>query len=143
MTSKELVKQTIEQWGFPILQDEETALVTRFQMSYIQISGLQDDSKGIAVTLTGLFKAEDERQLRLALKACNELNYRMMQVKLYFDDDNDLVIASEFFYVHDDDVESLLNLALQAVVTTKKRFINKYDEIEAEDRLIQEINEQE
>ncbi len=140
MTSKEIVKQTLEKWRFPILQEAENAIVIRYQMSYVQIGSLQEDTHAIAVTLTGIFTADDEREAGLALKACNELNYRMMQVKLYLDEDNDLVIASEFFYKNDEDVEFLLNYALQAVVTAKKRFIQQYDAVVDEDKLIQELS---
>lgn len=142
MTSKESVKQTLDQWKFPVLQEAENAIVIRYQMNYVQIGSLQDDSHAIAVTLTGIFTADDEREARLALKACNELNYRMMQVKLYLDEDNDLVLASEFFYKEDEDVEYLLNFALQAVVTAKKRFIQQYEAVVDEDKLIQELNDE-
>lgn len=142
MTSKEIVKQTLEKWNFPVLQEGENAIVIRYQMNYVQIGSLQEDSHAIAVTLTGVFTADDEREARLSLKECNELNYRMMQVKLYLDEDNDLVIASEFFYKDDEDVEFLLNLALQAVVTAKKRFIQQYEAVVDEDKLIQELSEE-
>lgn len=140
MTSKEIVKEILEKWRFPVLQDSENAMVIRYQMNYVQIGSLQEDSHAIAVTLTGLFTADDEREQRLSLKACNELNFRMMQVKLYLDEDNDLVIASEFFYKNDEDVEYLLNFALQAVVTAKKRFIQQYEAVVDEDKLLQELN---
>lgn len=140
MTSKEIVKQTLEKWNFPVLQEGENAIVIRYQMNYVQIGSLQEDSHAIAVTLTGVFTADDEREARLSLKACNELNYRMMQVKLYLDEDNDLVIASEFFYK--DDEEFLLNFALQTVVTAKKRFIQQYEAVVDEDKLIQELSEE-
>lgn len=141
MTSKELVKQALEKWRFPILHETENAIVIRFQMNYVQIGSLQEDSNAIAVTLIGLFTADNEREERLALKTCNELNYRMLQVKLYIDEDNDLVIAYEFFYKTEDDVDFLLNFAFQAVVAAKKRFIQQYEVVEDEDKLIQELSE--
>lgn len=143
MMSKEIVKQTLDKWKFPVLQEGDNAIVIRYQMNYVQIGSLQDDSHAIAVTLTGIFTADDEREARLALKACNELNYRMMQVKLYLDEDNDLVLASEFFYKEDEDVEYLLNFALQAVVTAKKRFIQQYEAVVDEDKLLQELSNDE
>lgn len=139
MTSKETVKHTLGKWKFPIVQETENAIVIRYQLNYVQIGSLQEDTHAIAVTLTGVFTADDEREISLALKACNELNYRMMQVKLYLDEDNDLVIASEFFYKNDEDVEFLLNYALQTVVTAKKRFIQQYEAVVDEDKLIQEL----
>jgi len=140
MTSKEIVKQILANWRFPVLQEGENSMVIRYQMNYVQIGSLQEDSHAIAVTLNGIFTADDEREERLALKAANEINHRLMQVKIYLDDDNDLAIASEFFYKDDDDVEFLLNYALQAVVTAKKKFIQQYEAVVDEDKLIQELN---
>ena len=140
MTSKEIVKQILANWKFPVLQEGENSMVIRYQMNYVQIASLQEGSNAIAVTLNGIFTADDEREERLALKAANEINYRLMQVKIYLDDDNDLAIASEFFYKSDDDVEFLLNYALQAVVTAKKKFIQQYEAVVDEDKLIQELN---
>ncbi len=140
MTSKELVKLTLEKWKFPVLQETDNAIVIRYQMNYVQIGSLLEDSHSIAVTLTGIFSADDDREMQLGLKTCNDLNFRMMQVKLYINDDNDLVIASEFFYKTEDDVESLLNFSLQAVVAAKKKFIQQYEAVVDEDKLIQELN---
>lgn len=139
MTSKELVKQTLEKWRFPVLKEEENALLFRYQMKYIQIGSLQEDSHGISVTLANVFRCDDEREMRLALKTCNELNYRMMQVKLYIDEDNDLIIASEFFYNNDDDVEYYLNISLEVIVAAKKRFLKQYQEFEDEDEMMHQL----
>lgn len=143
MTSKELVKQTLENWRFSILEEGENTIVIRYQMNYVHISSLNDESKSIVVLLTGIFSAENEREEKLGMKACNELNFKMMQVKFYLDNDKDLIVSSEFFYCNDEDMESLLNMALHAVVSGKKRFVSQYKETEAEDRLMQELNEQE
>ena len=141
MTSKEIVKQTLEGWRYPILQEEEHSVLLRYQMNYVQIGSLQENSHAIAVTLSGLFSADDDHEVALAIKACNELNYRLMQVKLYLDGDNDLVIASEFFYNNDDDVAYLLDIALSAVVSAKKQFLKQYEAAVEEDRLMQEPDE--
>lgn len=143
MTSKELVKQALENWRFPVLEENDTTIVIRYQMNYVHITSLNEDSNSIAVLLTNIFSAENQREELLGLKTCNELNYRMMQVKFYIDADNDLIISSEFFYNTEEDVEVLLNMALHAVVTGKKRFVSQYKETEAEDKLLQELNEQE
>lgn len=143
MTSKELVKQALEGWKFPVLEENENTIVIRYQMNYVHITSLNEETHSIAVLLTNIFSAENQREELLGLKTCNELNYRLMQIKFYIDDDNDLIISSEFFYINQDDVESLLNNALNAVITGKKRFASLYKEIEAEDRLMQELNEQE
>lgn len=140
MTTKDLVKQTLAKWKFPVLKEVENAIIIRYQMNYVQIGSLQDDRHAIAVTLSRIFTAEDEREVRLALKACNDLNYQMMQVKLYLDEDNELVIASEFFFNNEEDVEFLLNIALQALITAKKRFIQQYEAVVDEDNLLRELN---
>lgn len=143
MTSKELVKQALENWRFPVLEENDTTIVIRYQMNYVHITSLNEETNSIAVLLTNIFTADNEREERLGLKTCNELNYRMMQVKFYIDSDKDLIMSSEFFYNNEDDVEAQLNMALHAVVTGKKRFVSQYKETEAEDRLLQELNESE
>lgn len=143
MTSKELVKQALEKWRFPVLDEGENTIVIRYQMNYVHIASLNEESNSIAVLLTNIFSAENEREERLGLKTCNELNFRMMQVKFYIDSDNDLIISSEFFYNTEEHVEAQLSMALHAVVSGKKRFVSQYKETEAEDKLLQELNEQE
>lgn len=142
MTSKELVKQALEKWRFPVLDEGENTIVIRYQMNYVHIASLNEESNSIAVLLTNIFSVENEREERLGLKTCNELNFRMMQVKFYIDSDNDLIISSEFFYNTEQDVEAQLSMALHAVVSGKNRFVAQYKETEAEDRLLQELNEQ-
>lgn len=143
MTSKELVKQALEKWKFPVFDESENTIVIRYQMNYVHIASLNEESNSIAVLLTNIFSAENEREERLGLKTCNELNCRMMQVKFYIDSDNDLIISSEFFYNTEEDIEAQLSMALHAVVSGKKHFVSQYKETEAEDKLLQELNEQE
>lgn len=143
MTTKELVKQALENRRLPIIDEGDNTIVIRYQMNYIHITSLNNESKGIAVLLTNIFSVENDREERLVLKTCNELNLCMMQMKFYIDNDNDLIISSEFFYNTDEEVEAQLNMALNAVISGKKRFISQYKETEAEDKLIQELNEPE
>lgn len=141
MTSKELVKQALEKWRFPVLDEGENTIVIRYQMNYVHIASLNEESNSIAVLLTNIFSAENEREERLGLKTCNELNFRMMQVKLYIDNDDDLVIGAEFFYKTEEDVEYLLSMALQSVVAAKKKFVQQYEAAVEEDKLLQELND--
>lgn len=143
MTTKELIKQVLEKWGFPILQENDTCLVFRYQMSYIQanITG-GEDANAVALTLTGVFSADDEKEMFLGLRTCNDLNYNLLQVKLYIDSDSDLIIASEFFYQTPDDMEYLLNMSLQSVIVAKRRFTQKYRELEEEAKLISELEQE-
>ena len=143
MTTKELIKQVLEKWRFPVLQENDNSLVFRYQMSYIQANIYSGaDSNSVALTLTGIFSADDEKEMFLGLRTCNDLNYNLLQVKLYIDSDADLIIASEFFYKTEDDMEYLLTMALQSVIIAKRRFAQKYSELEEEAKLISELEQE-
>lgn len=143
MTTKELIKQVLDKWGFPILQENDNSLVFRYQMSYVQanITG-DDDTNAIALTLSGIFSADNEEEMMLGLRTCNDLNCNLLQVKLYIDSDSDLIIAAEFFLKTPEDVEYLLTVALQSVIVAKKRFLQRYREIEDEAKLISELEQE-
>lgn len=143
MTTKEQIKQVLEKWGFPILQENDNSLVFRYQMSYVQanITG-GDDTNAIALTLSGIFSADNEEEMMLGLRTCNDLNCNLLQVKLYIDSDSDLIIAAEFFLKTPEDVEYLLTMALQSVIVAKKRFLQRYREIEEEAKLISELEQE-
>lgn len=143
MTTKEQIKQVLEKWGFPILQENDNSLVFRYQMSYFQanITG-GEDTNAIALTLSGIFSADNEEEMMLGLRTCNDLNCNLLQVKLYIDSDSDLIIAAEFFLKTPEDMEYLLTMALQSVIVAKKRFLQRYREIEEEDKLISELEQE-
>jgi len=143
MTTKEQIKQVLEKWGFPVLQENDNSLVFRYQMSYIQanITG-GEDSDAIALTLSGIFSADNEKEMFLGLRTCNDLNCNLLQVKLYIDSDSDLIIAAEFFHKTLEDMEFLLTTALQSVIIAKKRFLQRYREIEEEAKLISELEQE-
>lgn len=143
MTTKEQIKQVLEKWGFPILQENDNSLVFRYQMSYVQanITG-GEDTNAIALTLSGIFSADNEEEMMLGLRTCNDLNCNLLQVKLYIDSDLDLIIAAEFFLKTPEDVEYLLTVALQSVIVAKKRFLQRYREIEEEAKLISELEQE-
>ncbi|MDE6097707.1 MAG: hypothetical protein K2G24_02350 [Muribaculaceae bacterium] len=143
MKTKELIRQVLDKWGFPLVQENDNSLVFRYQMNYIQanISG-GEDSNAVALTLSGIFSADDEKEMFLGLRTCNDLNHNLLQVKLYIDSESDLIIASEFFYKSADDMEYLLNVSLRSVVVAKKCFIQKYNELEAEAKLMSELEQE-
>ena len=143
MTTKEQIKQVLKKWGFPILQENDNSLVFRYQMSYVQanITG-GEDTNAIALTLSGIFSADNEEEMMLGLRTCNDLNCNLLQVKLYIDSDSDLIIAAEFFLKTPEDVEYLLTVALQSVIVAKKRFLQRYREIEEEAKLISELEQE-
>lgn len=130
MTTKEIIKGVLEDWGFPVLREGDNMLVFRYQMRYIQVNITESDEiDAVVLLLIGTFKAENEREMNTALCVCNDLNYHMLQVKSYIDSDLDLVIASEFFYDPTNDIEALLELGLQGLVKARKNFLKKYDEL--------------
>lgn len=143
MTTKEQIKQVLEKWGFPILQENDNSLVFRYQMSYVQanITG-GEDTNAIALTLSGIFSADNEEEMMLGLRTCNDLNCNLLQVKLYIDSDSDLIIAAEFFIKTPEDVEYLLTMALQSVIIAKKRFTQKYNELEEDAKLMSELEQE-
>lgn len=143
MTTKEQIKQVLEKWGFPILQENDNSLVFRYQMSYVQanITG-GDDTNAIALTLSGIFSADNEEEMILGLRTCNDLNCNLLQVKLYIDSDSDLIIAAEFFLKTPEDMEYLLTVALQSVIVAKKRFLQRYRELEDEAKLLSELEQE-
>lgn len=143
MTTKEQIKQVLKKWGFPILQENDNSLVFRYQMSYVQanITG-GDDTNAIALTLSGIFSADNEEEMILGLRTCNDINCNLLQVKLYIDSDSDLIIAAEFFIKTPQDVEYLLTVALQSVIVAKKRFLQRCREIEEEAKLLSELEQE-
>lgn len=142
MTTKEQIRQVLEKWRFPILKENDNSLVFRYQMSYVQanITG-DDDNNAIALTLSGIFSADNEEDMMLGLRTCNDLNFNLLQAKLYIDSDSDLIIAAEFFYKTPEDLEYLLTIALQSVIVAKKRFLQRYSEIEDEAKLLSELED--
>lgn len=143
MTTKEQIKQELEKWKFPILQETENTLVFRYQMTYIQVNiNGSADNDAIAITLSGIFSADNDEKMELGLRTCNDLNCNLLQVKLYIDSDSDLIIAAEFFHRNPEDMEYLLKMGLQSVIVAKKRFLQRYDEIEEEAKLISELEQE-
>ncbi len=139
-TGKELIKRVLEKWRFPVVVEGESGVLFRYQMSYVQVSHSQNENAdAIIINLEGIFTADNEAEVLAALKTCNELTCNLLQVKLYLNSENKLVIASEFFYKNEEDLEDLLNIGLQSVILGKKRFLERYPEIEEEMKLISEI----
>lgn len=143
MTTKEIIRNVLEGWKFPVLKETDTSLVFRYQMNFIQANiASGDDSNAVTLTLSGIFTADDDKEMFLGLRTCNDLNCRLLQVKLYIDPEADLIIASEFFYKTEEDMEYLLSMSLQSLVLAKKQFVEKYKELEEEAKLISELNQE-
>lgn len=141
MTTKDLIKGILETWRFPVVQEGENSLVIRYQMSYMQINvNGGEDGNAIAVTLSGSYTADNDEQLGRALRACNDMNAALLQAKLYMDQDNDLIVAAEFFFKSPEDLAFLLETGLQMVVVGKRRFRQRYEELQAEDSILSQLD---
>ena len=126
-TGKELVKQVLKKWKFPIIRENQTGVLFRYQMGYIEAKGYEDEgSYAISLILKGAFRAENEIEEAAALKTCNRLSRDLFHIKLYLDIENNLEVASEFFYRPGDDMEYLMNMGLKTLVLGKKRFLEEY-----------------
>lgn len=142
-TGKELIKQVLEKWRFPVVAENETGVLFRYQMSYIQANHSGDEnSDAITMNLEGIFSADNENEILAALKTCNELTSNLLHVKMYLNNENKLIIGSEFFYRTEEDMEYLLNMGLQTIILAKKRFLERYEEIEEEIKLMAELDNQ-
>lgn len=142
MKNKEAAKQVLANWKFPILQEYENgSLVFRYKLCYVQINFPgTEDSDAVTLTMSGIMNVDDDRKMRIALRTCNELTCRMLQVKVYVDSDNDVVIAAEFFNRDREQLEFLMKTALEGLVTAKKNFNQIYEEQEEEVRLLEELD---
>lgn len=109
-------------------------------MNIIRVWFQEGDSRGVAVSLSGLFTADNDTELALAYKVCNDLTARLIQVKLYLDEDNELVMASEFFARTREELEYCLEIACHNLINAKKQFTTAYSEAEENQRLIDELN---
>lgn len=130
-TGKELVKQVLKKWKFPIIRENQTGVLFRYQMSYVEAKEYGDEeSDAISLILKGVFQAENEIEEAAALKTCNRLSCDLFHIKLYLDKENKLEMASEFFYRPGDDMEYLMNMGLKTLILGKKRFLENYKAIE-------------
>ena len=130
-TGKDLIKQVLKKWRFPVIRENETGVLFRYQMSYIEAKEYEDEeSYAISLILKGAFHAENEIEEAAALKTCNRLSRDIFHTKLYLDKENKLEAASEFFYRPEDDMEYLLKMGLKTLILGKKRFLEEYRAIE-------------
>lgn len=140
MTTKDSIKAVLNKWGFPILREEECCVVFRFQMCYVQANiPSEGDSLSVGLTLAGFFHASTQKEREMAVRVCNDLNFRLFHAKAFVDTDDDAIITSEYFYLTSEDMEYLMHSALHAIVDARKNFIEKYREVQEEARFLSEI----
>ena len=141
MTTKEQIKEILGKWNFPILQEDEEVLLFRYQMSYVQLI-ITEGKKYVAVTATlnGLLTAVDREEKAFCLNVCNDLNFNLLQVKLYVDSESDLIISSEFFHFTEGELERQLDTALMSLIIAKKRFFEVYNGVREEQLAAAELD---
>lgn len=142
MTTKQLIAQALEKWGFPVTTESDRSIVFRYQMNYIQASeaGNAEGRSAVIITLTNMFTADSDEKMAMGLRACNDINNNTLHAKLYIDSDSDLIISSEFFFTADSDFEGIFNAGLRSLIAAKKKFTARYSEIEEEFKLIAELS---
>lgn len=131
MESKQLIKQILEKWKFPILEEKDNVILFRYQMDYIVLAIYDiEDSKVISVsTVVDSFDEHEERTLS-CLKICNKLNGELLLAKLQIEDD--VSIISDFCYKTENDVEFLLKKSLDSLIDASIQ----YEELKNDDASI-------
>lgn len=137
--SIEHIKAVLEKWKFPVLQEDESSVVFRYQMKALKVNQLSDDFNAVSLVMNGIFTCDDDTEKILALKTCNDINCSLFICKTYIDSDDEVIFSVEFLYQNPEDVEHFLEISLQALITSKKRFLDRYKENEAEARLVLEL----
>lgn len=129
MTTKEHVKQVLQKWGMPIVEETDNGVVIRYQMNYIQLYSTDTgECNSLAVSLASSVSTDSYEDLLLALRVCNELNNSIFLIKLYLDEDADLVVSSEFYFDSTDQLDMMLKKLLPSSVMAKKMFTQRNKE---------------
>lgn len=136
------LKEIVEKFGFKIIDEDENSVLFRYQLNYIQaIMAETEDFYTLSLNLGRLFTAENADELKRSLRACNHLNDKIMQVKFYLDQDDELTIASESIIPKECDADLIFGMGLRLLVLGKMRFIELYGEYVEEDRLLAELED--
>ncbi|MGM9817308.1 MAG: hypothetical protein ACI304_09690 [Lepagella sp.] len=140
--NKELFKQLLGKWRFPIIEESEGRMMFRYQMSYVVINVNEGGvNNAVSVRLPNFFTADDDKVMSLALRTCNDLNYNLYQVKCYVEPSAYLTLSTEFFCSDDQNIEEVLKMTLQNIIIAKQFFIRRYHELEEEAQLLSEIEQ--
>ena len=116
------ITDILESWQFPVLESDESYLLFRYQLHYIQVSVSSGDDPFIALNLRNFFPIETDSEKLVLDKVCNYLNYKLMQLKVYHDPDLNVTISFEFFYTDTAGIEPLMRRGLSSLITAKREF---------------------
>ncbi|MGN0237994.1 MAG: YbjN domain-containing protein [Lepagella sp.] len=140
--NKDLFKHVLEKWEFPIIDESEGRMMFRYQMSYVVINVNEGGvNNAVSVRLPNFLTADDDKEMSLALRTCNDLNYNLYQVKCYVEPSANITLSTEFFCSDDENLEEVLTMILQNIILAKKFFIRRYHELEEEAQLLSEIEQ--
>lgn len=120
--SLRLVAEVLESWQFPILENDGSTLLFRYQLNYIRASASTGDDPFVTLSLPNFFEVTTDVEREAVQRICNAINYRMMQVKAYYDEDMKLTIAFEFFYDNPGSVEYQMRRGLSSITSAKREF---------------------
>lgn len=138
MNTKLMVIDILDKWKFPVITESEYSIVFRYQLQYIQTTVyLEDGIHTLIFSMSGIFSVCNEKEMKAALKTCSDLNGKMPLVKLYIDDEGDLIIRSEVLF-SEGNIELLMKFGLEALMMAKHLYTKRYDEIYKEETLLME-----
>lgn len=116
------VADVVESWGFPVLERDERSVLFRYQLNYIEVVASQGDDNFLSVNLNNFYEIETDKEKSLLDRVCNDLNYKLMQVKAYHNDKFETTLSFEFFFESPTCIDFMLRKGLEGVVQAKRDF---------------------
>ena len=115
----------VENWGFTIPRRDTQEVVLRYQLNYVSVIAAKGDENFISVNLDNFYEIENDAEKTAAGVVCNALNYRLLQTKVYINEDGVPRCSFEFYFQTPEDIEFYLRKGLDSVVMAKRDFIRQ------------------
>ena len=133
------LKEILADWGFPVLEENGNSVVFRYQLSHVQATlNVREDVWTAYVLSLTTHHADNAYERELALKTCNAVTSSMLVGKAVIDDEDDVIITTEFYF-EGDDFETILERNLETLVMTKSRFHNMLKENREVDDILSQL----
>ena len=116
------VADVVESWGFPVLERDERSVLFRYQLNYVEVVASQGDDNFLSVNLNNFYEIESPAEKAVVDTVCNDLNYKLMQIKAYRNDKYEPTLSFEFFFDSPASIDYLLRKGLEGVVQAKRDF---------------------
>ena len=121
MDTLELIEDTVLGFGFSIIEEDDEHVEFRFQLNKIYAWKDAGDEHFVSFVLLNFADVSEDNYLEV-LQRCDQLNREMKQVKLYVMDKSNLMASSEFYYRSEEDFAYFAKMALDGLVSAKKRY---------------------